>query len=101
MPVTKKTIENIRWPDDASVEPDDTFLAIVIQETPRSDKMDSPGMRRDVLMLGTGFETIADVADELLHRLRTDAVEFDPGWARITKTDGVVDFGTDTYDPQQ
>lgn len=100
MAVTKKIVEDIRWPDDVEFDENDAFLAIVIRENPREHKMDSVDIQRDVVMLGYDFETIDEVADELLNRLRNGVVDFDPGWARIVKSDGVVTFGTDTFDPQ-
>lgn len=100
MAVTMKTIDDIRWPDDAEFDEHDSFLAIVVLETPADSKMDSTGLHRDIVMLGHGYETIEEVSHSLLRRVESGAVDFDPGWARLVKTDGVVDFGTDTYDPQ-
>lgn len=97
MAVTKTIIDEVRWPDDIEFDTNDQFLAIVVREGGSIDDL-----QRDIVMLGSEFETIDEVAEELLRRIRSGHadIDFEPGWARLVKSDGTVTFTTDTFDPE-
>lgn len=101
MAVTRKTIDDVRWYGDDEIAETDSFLAVVVREYPREDKMDEVDIKREVISLGHGYESVDEVAETLLNRLRSDSlrIDFDPAWARLIRTDGVVEFGSDEYDP--